>query len=332
MSDSIGKALFAAVAMIGIGMVAIVLFASQLSASRAADRIVTLTEPTVNEAGVQRLRADLEQATAAAEAVREAGLPFLAEATAQTKSGLLEALETNAPEFSDGLARYAETQALADMIITNLEQRRGQFESAASLPGLGLTLRDAVLAELALGFVLIGVGLAGVIRARVALAAVVLGVGAALVVTPLALNHPSKTADTDAVIDSLRPFSVDKVEARAAALASAYALFDGFQEEVVPYAVSEAGLTATELGAGLEDASPALSPAGFSQVAVVLDRFGALVEFSSRIQPLLVTADELSARTTMWLLIGPGIALILAGAGGLAITLRVGRTDEREGR
>ncbi|MGI9019194.1 MAG: hypothetical protein ACR2G3_00595 [Solirubrobacterales bacterium] len=301
---------------------AVVIGASQLPASRAADTLVTITSPIVTEVELERLRADFEQASAVAQEMEQRGLPYLAEIAGRTPAELLAELEDRAPGFSAGVSRYPEIEALADGVITNLEQRRDQFESTASLPGLGLTLRDAVWIELVLGLLLIGAGAAGVARPRRALAAAILGVGALLVAVPLILDHPEKTAETDAVLDSLRPFSAEKVEARATALATARDLFDGFTEEAVSYAASEAGRTAPEVAAELAEANPELSSSSLTEIAVILDRFGALVTFSERLQPLLVTADELSARTTMWILIGPGIALVLAGGAGLIATRR----------
>jgi hypothetical protein len=67
--------------------------------------------------------------------------------------------------------------------------------------------------------------------------------------------------------------------------------------------------------------SPATDPASIAGTPSLEDLLFAfplvLVAFSGRIQPLLVKSDKLSAQATMWLLLGPGIALALAGAAGL---------------
>jgi hypothetical protein len=67
-----------------------------------------------------------------------------------------------------------------------------------------------------------------------------------------------------------------------------------------------------------------------TETAAAIDRFAGLVEFSGYAQPRLVEATTLSATTTLWLSIGAGSALALAGAGGL-LTARRRRSDPAAG-
>ena len=314
---------FAVATAVGIGLLAITLAASQLSASSAADELVTVTSPRVTTSALQRMRTDLDKARAVATAIDDEGLARLAALSGQTRSAFLADLKDRAPEVSTGLSEYPAIQTLADTVVTNLERRRGQFESAAALPGLGLTLHDAVWAQLALAVLLVIVGVAGMARPGRLLTGAVLAVGVLLVVTPLALGHPAKTADTDAVLDSLRPFSMEKVRARREALATTRRLFNGFREDVIPQVARKAHAAPRAVAADLAAASAQLAPASLDETAEILDRFEPLVAFSGRIQPLLVKADRLSARASMWLLLGPGVALALAAAIGL-VRPRVG--------
>jgi hypothetical protein len=316
-SALVRKLPFALAAIIGAGLIAVALAAGQPSAAKAGDELVTIASPALSEAGVERMRADLERASAVAHEIERDALPRLAAIAGDTPRAFVARLDEQAPAFARGIAQLRAGEELGETIVGNLEQRREQFEQAASLPGLGLTLRDAVWGQLAVAVLLVAVGIAGLVRPSARRAAVLLAVGALLVAAPLALDHPAKIADTDALLDSLTPFPPDKVEARADAVAAGRDIFDGFREELLPLAAAKAGTTPEAVAADLAGASPLLSPTGLIETAGAIERFDGLVELSRRIQPRVEEATTLPATTVMWLIIGPGIALAVAGCAGL---------------
>ncbi|WP_183095341.1 hypothetical protein, partial [Nocardioides stalactiti] len=138
---------------------------------------------------------------------------------------------------------------------------------------------------------------AGAFRPSRGAAGVILGVGVLLAAVPLGLGHVGKAHDTDALLDSLRPFSVEKVEAREAGLADALLVAGAYDGTSVP---------AEDLAA----------------LDAALDRFTALVALSRDAQPLLVDATEISASTTVGTSIGAGAALAAAGVLGLLTARR----------
>ena len=182
-------------------------------------------------------------------------------------------------------------------MTANLEQRQEQFDSAVALPGLGLDLFAAAVGVLVLAGVALLAGGIGLIRPTRWAAVVVLIVGFAVAGTPLALGHLAEAQDIDALLDSLRPFSKEKVEARQHGLADVRLVFDAYHGTAVP-------------------------AADLTETAAAIDRFAGLVDFSAEIQPLLVDATTMSATTTVGLSIGEGSALALAGATGLMVARR----------
>jgi len=270
------------------------------------------------------MRADLGHLERVAGAFRTAGVPALARLAdqpprvfvAQTRIGTLD-LETS-------LDQLRPIQANANKVVGNLERRRGQFDAAASLPGAGLTLNQGAWLGLAAGAALLLLGIVGMLRPRRWPAAVVLAAGTGLIVAGLVLDYPRKTADTDAIVDSLRPFSAEKVQGRREGLATTRGVFAGLQDEVVAAVASRANTTVPAVRKQLAAASPALTPDSLAEASAAIDRFDELVRFSARAQPLLVEVDGgLSARAVAWLLLlGPGLALALAGAIGLLVTRR----------
>jgi hypothetical protein len=268
-------------------MIGVAVGASQFDAARSGDDLLDGAEPFLTDDGLATIEADLDRIDSTLSQMA-ADPEFAAEVGGD-------------PALSEAAARLPEAHGTAGKVLGNLEQRQGQFDSAAALPGLGLNLFWAVVGVLVLaGFALLAGGV-GVARPTRWAALVVLVAGVALAGVPLALGHLAKAQDTDALLDSLRPFSKEKVEARQNGLADVRLVFNAYHGTAVP-------------------------AEGLAETEAALERFDKLVEFSGEAQPWLVEATTLSATTTAWLSIGEGSALALAGAAGL-LTARRHRSD-----
>ena len=119
------------------------------------------------------------------------------------------------------------------------------------------------------------------------------------------------------LVARLRPYSAAKVHARQVSLATVRGMLDGFQNDVVPKVAATARTTPAAVAADLAAADERLSPTHQAETEAHLKRFASVIDFSVRIQPLLVDSTRLPARALTWLLIIPGAALVLAGAIGL---------------
>lgn len=274
---------FALACVVGLVMVGVALGTSQLDAAGSGDEVLDGAAPFLSDDGLRTMRADLDRIDSTF-AQLAADPEFTAEVEAD-------------PALSAAAARLPEVHAVADKVIGNLEDRQGQFDSAAALPGLGLDLSGAVIAVLVVAGAVLLAGGIGVARPTRWAAGVVLVAGVAMAGVPLVLGHLAKADDTGALLDSLRPFSKEKVEARQEGLADVRLVFGAYDGAAVP----AADLTETE---------------------AAIDRFAGLVEFSGYAQPRLVEATTLSPTTTTWLSIGEGTALALAGAAGLLAARR----------
>ena len=317
MRAALTKLPFVAALIVGIGLLVVTLALSRIGAANAAEEVVTGAAPFVTESGVGRMRADLDQVTGTAAAIAGPGLERLGAISGDSRQALLARLRARDARFVESVAALSVIGQLADMVIGNLEQRVGQFESAESLPGFGLSLSDAAWAQLALALALIALAVAGLVWRARWIGIAVLAIGVLMVAVPLVLGYPGKTSDTDAVLDSLRPFSVEKVQAREEGLATVRAFFDGYDEIVLPLVAERTGRSREQLAAEVRAAVPELSAENLQETEAALSRFDELVAFSRTIQPKLVDSDTMSATAGMWLILGPGIALLLAGSIGV---------------
>jgi hypothetical protein len=304
---------FVVAVVVGAALLGIGFTKSSVDAGRAGDELVEASAPTLSDAGLRRLRTEFDDLVATGHAFRDAGIPRLAELSAEDVATFKAGLRASAPAVLTGFERLPAIEKQADAIVTNLTKRQHQFESAEALPGLGLSLAQGAVGGLVLGGALVGLGVLGLWRPRRGLAAGLAVLGALLIAGPLLLGYPGKTADTDALLDSLRPFTVAKVEARESSLATVEALLTGLQDKVIPATAVAAGLSPEQLAADLANADPRLSPAAQARADEAMAHFTALVKFSGTIQPLLVQTSELPARATTWMLLLPGVALLLSG-------------------
>lgn len=307
------KLAFTVAGAVGAGLLILLLAMGQIGAAGAADEVVDAAAPLVTEESVGQMRSDLDEVRAATGAIEPAGLDSLAQQAGQSREELDAELAQRYPEFTESLAEAPEVSQLADMVIGNLERRIDQFDSAESLPGLGLSLQAAAWGQLLLAVAVIALAVLGITRPRRVWAWAIATIGAGMVIVPLILGYPSKTSDTDELLDSLRPFSREKVVAREQGLATARNVFDGYREDVLPYVAERSGSSTAEVESALGSVDPALSPPSLDEIPPILDRFEELVEFSDRIQPKLVEADTISATTGVWIFMGAGAVLLLSG-------------------
>jgi hypothetical protein len=321
-STPVARVAFVVAVVGGIVMVAVPLARSALSGARAGDELVELASPVLSDDGLTVLRADLDTLTATGTALSTVGIPYLAERVGQTPDEFMAALVRDDPELAAAIADLPAVGELGERVVGNLERRQSEFESAASLPGLGLSLEQGAWCILVAGIALVGIGVAGLRRASRGLVVAATVFGVLLVTGPLALRYPEKTSDTDAILDSLRPFSVAKVEQREDGLATVQTVLAGMDATILPAVAAATGSTPAEVAAELGDVDPALTPAAFDDADTVVGRFASLVEFSRTIQPLLVEATNLPTRSFVWLTVGPGLALLATGAAALVTGAR----------
>jgi hypothetical protein len=314
MSRLAPRVVFVMAVLGGAALLVIGLARSSVDSAKAGDRLVAASAPVLTDAGLRQLRTELTDLVQVGEAMATNGVPTLARLSGQDEQSFLRGLETSVPAVPEGLRQLPAIEKQADGIVTNLERRQGQFESAKALPGPGLNLEQGAVAGLVLGALLVVAGVAGLVRPSRGLTVVLLVLGVIMVAAPLALGFPKKTADTDALLDSLRPFSVEKVEARQASLATVTGLLEGLEDEVIPAVATAAGTTPDGVREELASADSHLAPVPMQRAAEAMDHFAFLVRFSGTIQPLLVQTSELPARAVTWLLLLPGLALVIAGA------------------
>lgn len=312
--------------VVGAVLAVVPLAASEPTASKAAERLIVITKPVMTTASLSSLRAGLTKAEAVAAALTKVGLPRLAVLAGQTPAQFHAYLSTHDSGVAAGLRKLPVVRRLTEKIITNLERRRAQYEAATKLPGLGLSLKESVWLTVVLGVLLAIAGVVGLVHPRRSIVLAIGIVGLVLVAAPLALGNVGKASDTDAFLNSLRPFSVQRVQGRREALAIVETVFNGFQAGVIPQVAALGKTTPVRVRADLGSADLELTASSLRQFRAVVSQYRPLVAASAVFQKLLVKADALSAQASVWLLMGAGISLLLASAIGIAASAIASRS------
>ena len=138
---------YLAAILVGAALATVLLAVGQLGAARAADEVVTGASPFVTERGVAQMRTDLDRLSQVDTALRGPGTETLARLRGQSPDAFTAELAVRYPDQAAATAALPEIAALADKVIGNLERHVDEFESAAALPGAGLSLHQAVVAN-----------------------------------------------------------------------------------------------------------------------------------------------------------------------------------------
>ena len=309
----------------GLAMVLVSLSFHGPSASRDADRLLALFRPALTDKGLAQMRSDLTTGQHTADALVSIGLPILARANGQSEVAFVNALPQRYPALALALQRRPEITALTNSIISNLEQRQGEFAAADRLPGPGLTFEQALWVTMGIGAALVVLGLLFVLnRATTPVALVLLVLSAALVALPLVEHYPSRMSKTADLLDALKPYGTAKTQPRVDALNIVTAGITELRDRAIPDAAGYAGRTSDSLVATMTNASPDLKR-GLTEIDSIVGRFAALIRESVRSQPLLASTDRMPVRNLMWLYLGPGIAILV----GLVPAVLAGRIGVR---
>src|SRR4051812_30213519 len=179
---------------VGVGLV-IVPFALQLwdrtpAAERTFDRFdFLMTDNGLRQAG------ELFDTTRAGglQLVNEAA-PSIAEQLGMTPGQFERYTRRHFPAVAKGLDETPGIVTLVAPIVDGLANGGDEYESAKSIPGLGLPLTSTPWLAIGLGLILIGGGTVALVAPGRRTTVGLLAVGAVMVAAPFALNLPEKTA------------------------------------------------------------------------------------------------------------------------------------------
>jgi hypothetical protein len=275
----------------------------------------------VSEPGIAVARRNFGTVKAGGEQFAGEAVPALARRLGTTPADFQTELKRDFPDVATGAERLPAYLQFVGPTIGALDANRAKFEDADSLPGLNLPLTAAPWMFILLGAGLIGAG-AYALRSRGPRALVPVAVLAgAAVALPFALGIPGNARDARDVGDiargGLSQQGADTAEEIVVVLDRRVEQTRG---ALIPEIARRTGVTPSDIEAKFARDYP--------DVARLLNRWDAIAagptgaELAAKQQAAVddfAQADETPVLELPWLVIGPGIVLLVLAGGALLV-------------
>jgi len=305
---------------IGLFLLAVPFATDLFDRTRGADRTFEAMHDFVSEPGIAVARRNFGTVSAGGAEFNGKLLPGLARQLDVSPARLKAQLVSDYPDVAKGSENIPGYLEFVGPTIDALDDNREEFEAAESLPGASLPITSAPWLFLVLGGLTVG---AGVLVLRMpgtrGLAAVAV-LGAVAIAVPLAMSVPSKASDArdlgDIARGGLSQQGADKAEEIVVVLDK---MVQQVRTELVPDLAGQLKVTPSEVDAQIGRDYPA--------VALLLARWEAIAagETGERLaatQQAVVDdfaqADETPVLELPWLVIGPGVLLLLVSGAAIA--------------
>lgn len=263
--------------LLGAGLV-VVTFASHLFAVGSAfEHLMTDFRPHLTQASIDTARSDIAGLSAVQTEFSTKLAPALMQQMQLTPDQFNGFVTQNFPAVAKGMAALPVAVPTFTGLINTLDQQRPLFASADAIPTKSLPATTVPWGMLGAGILLILIGLV-TLRWRKVGSVAALVVGLALVVVPIVLSLPGKTADADQLNANLKPvYTQTLVQNAAGTLAVVGAMGVEMQTKLVPALAAQLKMSPTQLQAYLGSNFPATAQA-LQAMPASLGRFDGLVK------------------------------------------------------
>jgi hypothetical protein len=327
------RKLLATVAVIcGLGLVAAPFALSLFDRAPAGERITDRFRQTLSTNGLHDLAANFGTMGALVDTFDNRAAPALAAQLRMTPAEFQAYVADNFPAVAAGVKGIPPLVAFVTPVAAQLEALHPQFAAVDSLPFLGLPLTTVPWILVLLGGGLVALG-AIVLAVPGRVGVLVAGaVGLAMIVVPLALSYPQKATDAGKVA------AVGRVALSAKAAAGAQQanrLIDGLVTQAQTQMLPAVAARLHETPAALEGTIAADFPAVTRGLAAWARIKPGAFDLVRRQVASVHDAAELNGldfAPLPWLIIGPGIALLLLGGAAVIVGRRGAPAPSRRRR
>ena len=316
------KAVAVVAVVCGLGLVTLPFAMNLFHRAPAGERITNRFRETLSDQGLTDLRVNFQTMGALVDQFVHATSPQLARELHMSRAQYDAYVAREFPAVGAGVTGIPPLVAFVTPVAAQLEALHPQFAAVDSLPFLGLPLTTVPWILIGLGGALVVLGVLTLrSRGRGWLVVSAL-VGVALIVVPLALAYPRKATDATKVSGVGRV----ALSAKAAAGAQeANRLIDAMVSQVETQMIPA-------LAQRLHVSTPAFEQtlaAGYPAVAKGLAEWPSIKPGAVGLVKLQVASvhdagvlNGLSFTALPWMIIGPGIALLLTAGAALVVTSR----------
>jgi hypothetical protein len=333
------------IALLGAALIIFPLAAGLPKKTQAVDDLTNDFRPAFTKTAIAESKTDLVTMNAMLAQLQAETLPGLAKQAGMTTEGLVAAMGMTAPEVGKGLKEVPTIMPRFNKLAGTMDAQAGNFRQADDIPTSDLPNTAVTYLYLIPGILLLVVGAGGLLLsltgARAVLTTVCLGlaavVGLAMVVGAFATGVVGKTEASEKMFTAFRPTFTDAGYQQAHQdLKTLGDMAAGMKTKSLPTMARILKKSDAEFTAELATAYPAVGK-GLLETDRILAKFNVLVENIGANVDTFKNADSIPDKDTEvsvmpWLLIGPGLAVLLlsgvALVGGYAGRGKDGSTDE----
>jgi hypothetical protein len=300
---------------LGLGLIVFTLATSLYSRTAAAERITDQFRQGVSAAGLAQTRADYDLIARGRGEFVKAVVPALAQQLKLGQPAFTAFVASTFPTIPAAVATFPTIDSFVGPFVGQLQRNREKFESVDSLPLLGLPIDATPWLLAALGAAIALAGAVSLVRRGRAPTFAILGLGIVAIAVPLAASIPSKASDARDMSD----LGNQVLNQRAATFAATTtdkvdALVEQVTTEMIPAVAKRLDTTPAAFSATLARDFPATTnllgvwPARLSKKAHAFATD--MQAYTDEMQKV----DKIPFGALAWVVIGPGIVLLLAAA------------------
>jgi hypothetical protein len=280
------------------------------------EELITDFRPILEEEALATYQADLAGLGAVGTEFQTALVPGLSLALGMSPDDMRAMLGEQYPAVAQGMAALPQLGEQFGGLIDLLDQQRDNFESADAIPTASFVAQTVPWGFLVIGLIGMALGVLAWLGPFRTASLVTMVLGLLIVLGSFLLSLPGKASDADDLNDALKPaYTTQTVQGAQQGLAMIGAMAEQMSDEMIPALAAQLGLTAQELNTFIASGYPATAQA-MATMGDSLARFDALVGVFDANLENYQTLRPVAFTPIIWVFIGGGFVLALAGAFG----------------
>ncbi|MYW00857.1 hypothetical protein [Streptomyces sp. SID3343] len=332
------------IALLGAALIIFPLAAGLPKKTQAVDDLTNDFRSGFTKSAIAENKTDLATMNAMLTQLQAETLPGMAQQARTSTEGLVGLMGMSSPEVPKGLKEVPTIMPRFNKLAGTMDEQAGNFRQADDIPTSDLPNTAVTYLYLIPGIILLVVGAGGLLLSftgtRAVLTTVCLGIaaviGLGLVVGTFATGVVGKTEASEKMFTAFRPTFTDAGYQQAHQdLKTLGDMAAGMKAKSIPQMAKIAQKSTEQFTAELSTTYPAVGK-GLLETDRILAKFNALVDNIGANIDTFKNADSIPDKDTEvsvmpWLLIGPGLAVLLlsgvALVGGYAGRGRDGSAD-----
>lgn len=303
----------------GLALIIVPITEHVWSGAAPAKAMISSFKPVMSSASLQIVQTDLAQLAAGNHQLTTQVMPALAGQLHMTPQQLQQAMSTNFPQVSTGMAALPGILTHFDNYGSLLQSQLANYQAASSMPASGIPLTAMPWGFLLAGVLAISFGVGMLVTKGKGPAIAALVLGAAILISSASLSFPHKAVSADHMMSGLRPvMNAQAVTGMGEALGVVNGMITQMENQMFPYVANQLHMTPTAFNTFMATQFPTVGET-LKNMPSTMALFQGM---HNKIESNLSNYQKASAIPSMtflvWLLVGVGAVGVLGGLAGIA--------------